>query len=115
MGREEGKSSCVPECELVMVQGGYPMLGGGGGAAAAAPKRLPVRVSALLHLLAALGGIEAEQTGDNDAELEEDDSGGRGDDDRQRGAEQLTLLVSVDDDWGKVTNIQATKNRVEKN
>ena len=100
---DHGRGCCectkfLPKSQLIVVQRGHAVVRRRSAAAPAAAQRLAVRVSALLpRLLAALGRIEAEQACDDDAELKEDDGGGGGDDDGEGGAQQLSLLIAVDD------------------
>ena len=62
-------------------------------AAPAAVKGLMVGPGLPVSLAAALGRVYAEDAGDEDAELEEDDGGACGDDYGQGGAHHLVLAV----------------------
>jgi len=77
-----------PECEIIVVE---CVRWVGGDTAAAAVEGLVVHLA--VGFGAALGGVDAENARDQDAELEKDDGGAGCDDDGQRRAHHVLLAV----------------------
>ena len=78
----------IPECEIIVVE---CVRWVGGDTAAAAVEGLVVHLA--VGFGAALGGVDAENARDQDAELEKDDGGAGCDDDGQRRAHHVLLAV----------------------